>query len=63
MVFNLCRCRGVVSCPLIQQGFVILATCVMEPTDGNYLANSWVGYGLSYIILSTIYYSDAWNVS
>lgn len=23
--------------------------------------NSWVGYGLCYIILSTIYYSNAWN--
>ena len=62
MVFNLCRCRKIVSCPLIQQGFIILANYVVEPTD-NYLANSWVGYGLSCIVLSAIYYSDAWNVS
>ena len=62
MVFNPCRCRAFVSYPLIQQGFVIFENCVMELTD-NYLANSWVGYGLCYMVLSAIYYSNAWNVS
>ena len=47
--------------PLAQQGVVILYT--NNSLSDIDLANAWIGYGLCYIILSAIYYSNAWNVS
>ena len=49
--------------PVTQQGFVILLHQTVKPLTFIYEVNSWIGYGLCYVILSTIYYSNAWNVS
>ena len=50
------------SLPLIQQGKASFSYLELHLAY-EFLANSWVGYAVCYVVLMGIYYSNTWNVS